>query len=258
MASDALQTNRLNPSASDRIQTVYRLYEGLASTLPFNPVVGLGGKLLWASDLSENTVRLLMAANIAGVASMAASADHSKMRQAMREGAVDFVVTSLEEALRIMKNEVRKRQTVAVGVGMASSSVVRQMLERGVLPDLLKPDHGVSSEPEQSLLDQGALHITKEVAAQRRFVSWSVDRDGSAWLPRLDACLKGVIPETDHARTRWLRLAPRYLGRLAQKIHGIGLTELEAQAFGVEVKRMLRELAEEGMAVPGVELTGVG
>ncbi len=48
-------------------------------------------------------------------------------------------MTSLDEALRILKNEIRKRETVAVCVAAAPETVEREMLERGVLPDLLPP-----------------------------------------------------------------------------------------------------------------------
>ena len=57
----------------------------------------------------------------------------------MRNGAIDFLVTSLDEALRILKNEIRKRQPIAVGVSVPVREIVKQMLDRGVLPDLLPP-----------------------------------------------------------------------------------------------------------------------
>jgi hypothetical protein len=51
----------------------------------------------------------------------------------------DFLVTSLDEALRILKNEIRKREAVAVCVAAAPRPWRCEMLERGVLPDLLRP-----------------------------------------------------------------------------------------------------------------------
>ena len=52
----------------------------------------------------------------AGAATLTASASAEAGKQAMREGVVDFLVTTLDEALRILKNEVRKHETVAVCV----------------------------------------------------------------------------------------------------------------------------------------------
>src|ERR1700722_14241743 len=104
--------------------SIYRLYEWLYATLPPDSQTGLGGNLLYA-------------ANIAGSASLAASAEPAILREAMRDGVIDFLVNSLEEALRILKNEIRKRQTVSVGVSIEPHPLVAQMTERGVLPDLL-------------------------------------------------------------------------------------------------------------------------
>ena len=58
----------------------------------------------------------MRAANIAGAASLSATADVATQKQAIRDGVVDFLVTSLDEAARILKNEIRKRQPVAVCV----------------------------------------------------------------------------------------------------------------------------------------------
>jgi urocanate hydratase len=104
---------------------------------PLDPNSGLGGKLLYAGEIDPESRNLLYAANIAGAASLAASPDPAALRQAMRDGVIDFFVNSLEEALRILKNEIRKRQTVSVGVAADPTRLVDQMLDRGVLPDLL-------------------------------------------------------------------------------------------------------------------------
>ena len=74
---------------------------------------------------------------LSGCATLAATADLAAQKQAIRDGTVDFVVTSLDEALRILKNEIRKKATVAVCVGWRLLTVEREMLERGVLPDLV-------------------------------------------------------------------------------------------------------------------------
>ena len=50
------------------------------------------------------------------------------------------MVTSLDEGLRILKNEIRKRETVAVCVALSPDTLQREMQERGVLPDLLRTD----------------------------------------------------------------------------------------------------------------------
>jgi hypothetical protein len=165
---------------------------------------GLGGKLLYAGDLDENGRALVVAANIAGAAALCASADPVAQKNAMRDGIVDFVVTNFDEALRILKNEIRKRQGVAVSVAAPSEDIESQMAARGVLPDILRPPDQVSAQNKS--LD-GAV------------VTWMVLAAPARWMPRLDALAVQCAEGRHGATHRWLRMAPRYLGRLAQSTH---------------------------------------
>jgi Urocanase Rossmann-like domain len=212
---------------------VYRCYASLAATTELNADSGLGGKLVFAGEINDVSRNLLYAANIARAASLAASEDAAVQRQAMRDGVVDFVVTSLEEALRILKNEVRKRQPVSVGVAIDPVELGRQMIERGVLPDLLPPGerHPLDRHQAELWLNQGARRIGTAPAFDGEFVSWSVRsemaRDFAQWMPKIDACVMGIVPADDYSRQRWVRLAPRYLGRMAQRWRGVMLSEVE-------------------------------
>ena len=211
---------------------------GLASET-WDPEPSLGGKLLYAGQLDEEARALLVAANIAGAASLAASADAAARKQFMRDGVVDFLVTSLDEALRILKNEIRKRETVAVCVALEPETVEQEMLERGVAPDLLRPGAA------DSLVDQTLL-------------CWRVASSPSIWLPKLDAialdCLEenmgapGLDSETWDSARRWLRLAPRYLGRMAQGVRVLRCSESAAANF-LERMREVVESGEIGVAV---------
>ena len=226
---------------------VERLYAGLIRTASarglasetWDPEPSLGGKLLYAGQLDEEARALLVAANITGVASLAASADAAGRKQALRDGVVDFLVTSLDEALRILKNEIRKHETVSVCVALEPETVEQEMLERGVAPDLLRPGAA------DSLVDQTLL-------------CWRVASSPSIWLPKLDAialdCLEenmgapGLDSETWDSARRWLRLAPRYLGRMAQGVRVLRCSESAAANF-LERMREVVESGEIGVAV---------
>jgi hypothetical protein len=219
--------------AQSPIEAVYRCYEALGATMALDSESGLGGKLVFAGEINDASRGLLYAANIAGAASLAASADAAVQRLAMRDGVVDFVVTSLEEALRILKNEIRKRQPVSVGVAIDPVELGRQMMERGVLPDLLPASEWICVEgiAAERWVEQGARGIDSTTVLDGEFVSWSVrsetTRQIAEWLPKIDDCVKAIVPAEDHLRRRWLRLAPRYLGRLAQRQRGVMLSEAE-------------------------------
>jgi hypothetical protein len=232
-------------SPPNPFEAVYRDYAVLAHTFPVDPIFGLGGKLLYAGEINPETRNLLYAANIAGAASLAASADPAALRLAMRDGVIDFYVNSLEEALRILKNEIRKRQTVSVGVAADPNRLANQMLDRGVLPELLPRGNALNSGHLRQFLAFGAKQIAEAaIPPGSRFVTWQVDRDFARWLPRLDECAEAAIPPEDDLRQRWLKLAPRYLGRPAQRQHGVGFTEAEFAKFEGCVAELMKQSSE--------------
>jgi urocanate hydratase len=212
---------------------IYRRYAALQATIPFHPESGLGGKLLYAGDLATGT-ELLYAANIAGAASLAASADPAAQRQAIRDGVIDFLVTSLEEAVRILKNEIRKHQTVSVGVGIAPDQLMAEMLDRGLLPDLL-PTGELREEQAARFLRQGALQIENFDLVDLSYVTWSIEQNAARVLPQIYSLAQRILPDADVLRQRWLGLAPRYLGRQAQRHHGVAMTEEEFALFSASV-----------------------
>ena len=206
------------------------LPKGLASETG-DPGLSLGGKLLYAGQLDVEACALLVAANIAGAASLTASANAAAGKQALRDGVVDFLVTSLDEALRILKNEIRKRETVSVCVALEPETVEQEMLERGVAPDRLRPDAADSLEGETLLC-------------------WRVASSPSIWLPKLDAIAGASLGSKDVTARRWLRLAPRYLGRMAQGIRVLRCSESVAANFLERV----RDEVESGEISVSVEL----
>jgi urocanate hydratase len=176
--------------------------------------LSLGGRLLYAGELDEPGRAGVIAGNVSGCATVAASADMSAQKNSIRDGVADFLVTSLDEALRILKNEVRQRKTVAVCVGAAPELVEAEMTERGVQPDLVfagSPDH------QRIVPKFGAGTLEIQFAAPDRglaFVTWQVEQAPARWMPRLDAAALSCMDQNSW-ESRWVRLAPRYLGRSA-------------------------------------------
>jgi urocanate hydratase len=205
------------------LAAVYRLYSALAREL--DPEFGLGGRLLFVGELDPAGCRLVRAANIAGAASLAASADAAVQRQAIREGVVDFLVTSLDEALRILKNEIRKRQAVAVCVAETPEKVTQEMVKRGVQPDLLAPSTTEAAEGVV-FLTQGAQRVEAEPLPEGR--KFQVLEIPAAWAQRIaefDALLAESVAAADSANRRWLRLSPRYLGPVARRLRSLECDE---------------------------------
>ncbi len=238
-------------AAFDLTLQVERFYAALMqfAATGSNAEPNLGGKLLYAGELDTEGRALVVAANIAGAASLAATVDQAAQKQAIRDGVADFLVTSLDEALRILKNEIRKRETVAVCVAVAPESVEREMLERGVQPDLLRP--GAAGKEHAKFLSHGAQQIQlSDLDKNQTLLAWSVASAPAQWLPKLDAIALGCLIPEDAAARRWLRLAPRYLGRLAQNQRLLRCNNETAQRFLEQV----REQVEQGEIGVPVEI----
>ncbi len=201
------------------IETVYRLYAGLARFM--RPETGLGGSLLYGGEPDEDGTPLLRAANIGGAASLAAAADPGLLHRAMREGAIDFVVSSLDEALRILKNEIRKKQPVAVGVSVGPESLPDAMKERGVQPDLLAPS--LPSHPAiAEFRARGAQTVEPQTPAPDSSVQvLAIPAEWKLPLSALDALFLESLAPGDEVNRRWVRLAPRYLGSRARRFRAI-------------------------------------
>ena len=223
-----------DPNWQTRLEPVFQLYAGLLRG--GNPEAGLGGKLLWAGELDEGGCSLMRAANIAGAASLGCADDPAALRHANRDGVADFLVTSLDEALRILKNEVRRRQAVSVGVSVEPRTIVAEMLERGVLPDLLPPAEWEGRADLGRFLDHGARGVNVcPLHEGWRFIAWSP-------APmEFDTMAAAILPVDDQLNRRWLRLSPRYLGPAARRVRSLACTaEMAARLAAVQVERESR------------------
>jgi len=182
----------------------------------------LGGKLLYAGELNQRGRALVSAGNIAGAASLSASADPTVQKLTIRDGIADFLVHSLDEALRILKNEIRKRNAVAVCVAGAPPTIEQEMLERGVKADLHRDE---------------LMARETGLSENLQFVSWRVDSSPARWLSKLDSIASECLRPVSGPDRRWLRLAPRYLGRTANGVRILSVDDEFVARFVEQVRQ---------------------
>lgn len=94
------------------------------------------GQLILTAGPGTAASGLLAAASLAGAASLTIDPDAPSVKAAIRSGAADFVVNTLDEALRTLKNEVRQHRPLAIVLTADPETIRREALERGLLPDL--------------------------------------------------------------------------------------------------------------------------
>ena len=98
------------------------------------------GKLVVSLGARCSATGLPAAASLAGAASLCVEPEMATAKGVLRDGGLDFLVNTLDEALRTLKNEIRKGRPLAVVLAAEPVSVLREMVERGVQPDVVVRD----------------------------------------------------------------------------------------------------------------------
>src|SRR6201991_1928826 len=76
----------------------------------------LSGKLIVSGGMGGMGGAQPLAATMTGAAFLGIDVDPERIKKRLKSGYCDFMVTSLDEALRILKNSIRKKENVSVGL----------------------------------------------------------------------------------------------------------------------------------------------
>lgn len=220
-----------------------------------------GGSLILSLGLNPSGAALSIASNIAGAVALAVDNQPDHLRDVVRTGAADFVVNTLDEAIRAMKNEVRKHAPLSIALNADPFLTLTEIRDRGLAPQLFStflPSAGLTPGQAQALT-QAAHQFEAEGAFLIDFTNGSADQspnrytsadkllaplltehgwtlqtvifDTPAHLRAFDAKVLTLLspdrPE-DALRRRWLEAAPRILQRRRPPQRSLWLTPSEA------------------------------
>ncbi len=124
----------------------------------------LTGKLVVSGGMGGMGGAQPLAATMNGGAFLGVEVDPERIKRRVKSGYCDVMVTELDEALRILKNAVRKREPASVGLVGNCADVVPELARRGVVPDLLT-DQTSAHDPLGGYIPRG---ITIEQATELR------------------------------------------------------------------------------------------
>ncbi|HKS95546.1 MAG TPA: urocanate hydratase [Terriglobia bacterium] len=124
----------------------------------------LSGKLVASGGLGGMGGAQPLAATLNGAAFLGIEVDGEKIRRRIRSGYCDICVNDLDEAVRILKNAVRQKQAVSVGLVGNCAEVVPELARRGIVPDLLT-DQTSAHDPLNGYIPAG---LGLEAAAELR------------------------------------------------------------------------------------------
>jgi hypothetical protein len=198
------------------------------------------GQLVFACGDGVSATGLSAAVSIAGGTSLALDPNEPVVKSVFRHGGVDFVVNTLDETLRVLKNEIRKHRPLSVALVGEVQPALAEMKERGVLPDLQVSIGGADDEGAQLGIEW--LRLTSEdavVVPSAQLDAWLVERGWSevvlerattAELRELDARLLALLPEGEAQRRMWVQRIAHYQRPAPAGARIVWLTEAERRA----------------------------
>ena len=143
----------------------------------------LAGKLIVSGGMGGMGGAQPLAATMTGAAFLGIDVDPERIKKRLKTGYCDFMVSTLDEALRILKNAVRQKENVSVGLVGNCADIVPELAERGVVPDILT-DQTSAHDPLNGYVPNG---MTLAQAIELR------GRDPKAYQERsLDAMVRHV------------------------------------------------------------------
>jgi urocanate hydratase len=124
----------------------------------------LAGKLVVSGGMGGMGGAQPLAATMTGACFLGIDVDADRIKKRLKTGYCDFMVNNLDEALRILKNAVRKKEAISVGLIGNCADVIPELAERGVLPDILT-DQTSAHDPLNGYVPNG---MTLEQAMELR------------------------------------------------------------------------------------------
>ncbi len=124
----------------------------------------LRGKLIASGGLGGMGGAQPLAATMNGACFLGVEVDPERIKRRVRTGYCDIMVNDLDEALRILKDALRKKDAVSVGLVGNCADVIPALAERGVVPNLLT-DQTSAHDPLHGYIPAG---FTVEQAAELR------------------------------------------------------------------------------------------
>ncbi len=124
----------------------------------------LAGKLVVTGGMGGMGGAQPLAATLNGAAFLGIEVDPERIKRRIRTGYCDICVNSLDEAVRILKNAVRQKHAVSVGLVGNCADLIPELARRGIVPDLLT-DQTSAHDPLNGYIPSG---LSLEEAAELR------------------------------------------------------------------------------------------
>ncbi|MCX6957892.1 MAG: urocanate hydratase [Verrucomicrobiae bacterium] len=124
----------------------------------------LAGKWILTGGLGGMGGAQTLAGTMAGASVLAIECDSTRIEKRLSKGFVDYSVTDLDEALKLIEQACRDKKAISVGLLGNAAEVLPELVKRGVKPDMVT-DQTSAHDPLNGYLPIG---WTMEEARERR------------------------------------------------------------------------------------------
>src|ERR1700726_2238966 len=139
-------------------------YETFAAVAKKHFEGDLAGKLVVTGGMGGMGGAQPLAATMNGAAFLGIDVDPERIKRRVKTGYCDVMVSNLDEALRILKNAVRKHEAVSVGLVGNCADIIPDLAQRGVVPVVLT-DQTSAHDPLNGYVPNG---MSFDAAAELR------------------------------------------------------------------------------------------
>jgi len=148
----------------------------------------LSGKLVVSGGMGGMGGAQPLAATMNGACFLGIDVDAERIKKRLKTGYCDFMVNTLDEALRILKNAVRKKEAISVGLIGNCADVIPELAERGVLPDVLT-DQTSAHDPLNGYVPSG-LSLAEALELRQRDPKGYVQRSLDSMARHVEGMLR--------------------------------------------------------------------
>src|SRR5947209_8255606 len=148
----------------------------------------LTGKLIVSGGMGGMGGAQPLAATMNGACFLGIDVDAERIKKRLKTGYCDFMVNTLDEALRILKNAVRKKEAISVGLIGNCADVIPELAERGVLPDVLT-DQTSAHDPLNGYVPSG-LSLAEALELRQRDPKGYVQRSLDSMARHVEGMLR--------------------------------------------------------------------
>jgi urocanate hydratase len=154
--------NWLYAGTQTELPVLWEIYAAIARSHLGNT---LAGKLVLGGGMGGAGGAQALAAAFCGAAFLGIDADADRIKRRVKTGYCEVMVNSLDEALRMLKNAVRRRNSVSIGLLGNCADLFPQLALRGVVPDLVA-DYTPTRAPFEGYIPAGLAPEAAAVAAR--------------------------------------------------------------------------------------------